>query len=356
MSLFAHRLRITPTVLNRPLAGIDLSPTEVKAVRLQRTRSGFVLSKFARAALPETAFVNGDIADPKAVTDAILAVAREAGITAAHVALLESKAYLFTTAVAGATKAQWHTSAEQHLEQLIPLPPPSITFDLVPVGPPGQQGTPVIGVGSTHTTVDAWVSVFDAAGVTVRGIETESFAAARALVPFGESAAVLIVDVGRTTTKVCVVTGGIPRFTTTIGIGGHAITLAIQKYFGVSEEEARKIKTEKGIVASLGNEECLAAMLSTLSALRDEVMTQLTYWQAKAAAGGGAERVSRAVLTGGNAPIRGFQEYLENALQVPVGLGNVFTNLASPEKVLPGVSYEESLAYTTAIGLALYAA
>lgn len=356
MSLFARRPLLIPSVLNRPLAGIDLSPTEVKAVRLQRSHAGFVMSGFARAALPETAFVNGDIADSKAVSDAIATVARNAGITAAHVALLESKAYLFTTEVAGATKAQWHTSAEQHLEQLIPLPPQSITFDLIPVGPASRTGTPVIGVGTTHATVDAWLAAFDAAKVTVRGIETESFAAARALVPFAESAAVLIVDMGRMTTKVSVVTGGVPRFTTTIAIGGHAVTLAIQKYFGVSEEEARKIKMEKGIVASLGNEECLAAVLSTLSALRDEVMTQLAYWQAKAAAGGGVERVSRAVLTGGNAPIRGFQEYLESALQVPVGLGNVFTNLASPEKVLPGVSYEESLAYTTAIGLALYAA
>ena len=59
------------------------------------------------------------------------------------------------------------------------------------------------------------------------------------------------------------------------------------------------------------------------------------------------------VLAGGNASVRGLGEYLESALRVPVAVGDVFTNLAPRDTWIPELDYTESLAYATAIGLAL---
>ena len=59
------------------------------------------------------------------------------------------------------------------------------------------------------------------------------------------------------------------------------------------------------------------------------------------------------VLVGGNASVRGFPEYLEGALRIPVTTGDVFANLASRDYWLPPLDYLPSLAYGTAIGLAL---
>jgi cell division ATPase FtsA len=68
----------------------------------------------------------------------------------------------------------------------------------------------------------------------------------RALLPAGDETTALIIDVGKTTTKIYIVSHRIPRFATTIGIGGHAPTLAVQKYFNVTETEAKRVKIEKG--------------------------------------------------------------------------------------------------------------
>ena len=176
---------------------------------------------------------------------------------------------------------------------------------------------------------------------------------ARALLLAGDESTVLLIDIGKTTTKLPIVAKRLPRFATTIGIGGHALTLAVQKYFGVTEEEASRVKAERGIVPAPGNEEYLAAMLSTVSAIRDEIGRRLTYWQEKAAIARGHEPVTRAILAGGNASVRGLSEYLEGALRIPVATGDVFTNLASHDQWLPELDYTESLAYATAIGLAL---
>ncbi|MDP2655390.1 MAG: pilus assembly protein PilM, partial [bacterium] len=67
----------------------------------------------------------------------------------------------------------------------------------------------------------------------------------------------------------------------------------------------------------------------------------------------GHESISHIILAGGNASIRGLPEYFEGALKIPVTAGDVFTNLASRDTWIPSLDYTESLAYATAIGLAL---
>ena len=352
---FGEKMRVAfapPQYLALPLSGIDLSTSGVKAVRLAEGPSGLTLMKSTQARLPLGAFTDGEIVDHAAVVDALIAAAKEAGISATNVALSESKSYLFEATVPGTNKTEWRTEVEQHLDELIPLPPQETAFDVVNVGQGKQGDTVVAGVGFARRIVDDMLSVFDQANIQVRSLEGEPFAIARALLPMGDESTTLIIDVGKTTTKLAIVSRRIPRFATTIGIGGHALTLAVQKHFGVTEAEARKVKADRGIVPAPGNEDYLAAMLSTVSAIRDEIARRLEYWQEKAALAG-HEPVTHAILAGGNASIRGLPEYLEGTLKIPVTAGDVFTNLASRDTWIPTLDYTESLAYATTIGLAL---
>lgn len=350
-----QRVRIAlapPRYLAPPLAGIDISTSGVKAVRLAEHPHGLVLAGFAEEHLPLGAFADGDYAEPDAIIAAVKATAARAGIASARAALPEAKSYLFETVVPGENKREWRTAVEQKLEELVPLPPSEAVFDIEAVGPaPG--GVRVAGLGFAKRVVDETLVVFDAAKLGVHSLEGETFAMARALLPAGDRSSVLIVDVGKTTTKLAIVEARIPRFATTIGIGGHAFTIAIQKHFGVTEEEARRVKIERGIVPASDTDDYLAAMLSTVSAIRDEISRRLEYWQGHAVKIEGREPVSRAVLAGGNATVRGLPEYLEGALGIPVATGDVFTNLAPRDYWIPELDYAESLAYATAIGLAL---
>jgi type IV pilus assembly protein PilM len=343
-----------PRYLALPLSGIDLSTSGVKAVRLVEGVHGLTLASYAETKLPSGAFADGEIMDRAAVTAALIDAIQAANISAVNVALPESKSFLFETTATGGDAQAWRISVEQQLDELIPLPPLETDFDLVETGRTDAGETRVTGIGFAGRVIDTVLSVFDQAGIPVQALEGETFSMARALLPRGDTSTVLIIDVGKTTTKLVIVAGRIPRFATTIGIGGHALTLAVQKHFGVTEAEARKVKAERGIVPAPGNEDYLAAMLSTVSAIRDEISNRLDYWQKKAVAEEGHEPVSRALLVGGNASVRGLPEYLEGALQIPVATGDVFTNLASRDTWVPTLDYTESLAYATAIGLALY--
>lgn len=354
--VFGERLRAAfapPRYLAPPLSGIDISTSGIKAVRLTPGIHGLTLTKSAQVRFPLGVFTDGEVVDRDAIIEALVSTTRAAGISATNASLSEMKSYLFETTVQGAKKEEWSVAVEQQLEELIPLPPSETLYDIVKVGQSEQGDAHIVGIGFARRVVDASLSVFDDSHIGVCSLEGEPFAVARALLRRGDASTVLIIDVGKTKTKLTIVTGRIPRFATTINIGGHALTLAVQKHFGVTESEARKVKAERGIVPELGNEDYLAAMLSTVAAIRDEISLRLNYWQEKEVTEGSHEPVSRAILVGGNASVRGLPEYFESALGIPVTAGDVFTNLASRDTWIPTLDYTESLAYATAIGLAL---
>jgi type IV pilus assembly protein PilM len=355
-SAFRERLRVAFAPLNYlslPFSGIDISTSGVKVARISSGTHGLILSGYADARLPLGAYADGEIVDRASIVKVLESTASAAGVSSANVALSESKSYLFETTVSGTEKTEWRTLVEQRLDELIPLPPTETVFDVVKTGNDENGGTRVMGIGFARRIVDDTLSIFDQANIKVCALEGETFASSRALLPRGDNDTILIIDIGRTTTKISIVARRIPLFATTIGIGGHSLTLAVQKHFGVTEFEARKVKDEHGIVPAPGNENYLEAMLSTVSAIRDEISRRLEYWQEKAALGGAHEPVTRAILTGGNASVRGLPEYLENFLKIPVTAGDIFTNFASRDTWVPSLDYNESLAYATAVGLAM---
>lgn len=348
---FARVELAAPKYLAPPSAGIDISASGIKLAVVAEKLHGLELVDFGEGRLELGAMNGGEIADRPAVVHAIESLADGHHIRYANVALSESRSYLFEADVPGDSKAAWRTAVEAHIDEYVPLPPAETVFDIARTdGKDGQ--THVVGIAYATRLVEESLAALDAAGVVPSAVESETFSLARALLRPGDADTVLVIDVGRTTTKLLIVEQRMPRFATTLDIGGHALTLAVQKYFNVTEEEAKRVKAERGLVGGPGNEEYVAAMLSTVSAIREEISRRLAYWQARAGESGHAP-VSRALLVGGNATVRGLPEYLESNLGIPVALGDVFTNFASRDVWLPPIEYMESLAYGTAIGLAL---
>lgn len=341
-----------PRYLAFPTAGIDVSASGVKLAVLEERLHGIELVAFGEERLPLGAVTGGEMTDRAAVVAAVRSLAKKHHVKFANIALSESRSYLFEAVAPGTDGTGWRTAVEQRLDEYVPLPPSEVAFDLVATGFAGDQ-TQVLGVGYARRVIEESLSAFDEAGITVRAVENEMFSMPRALLPVGDQETVLVIDIGKTTTKVAIISHRVPRFATTLDVGGHALTLAVQKHFGVTEEEAKRVKAEHGLVGAEGDQGYIEAMLSTVSVIREEIVRRLDYWQSRAAAGTPHEPVSRAVLVGGNATVRGLPEYLETSLRVPVALGDVFTNLAPRDAWLPPLDYLESLAYATAIGLAL---
>lgn len=356
MNALSRLLRVElppPSYLAHASVGIDISTSGIKIARLAEHGKGLMLADFAELMLPAGAVAGGEMRDPQAVIEGLKKLAKEHHIKAATIALPESRGYLFEAEVPEGTLDEAMIAVERRLDEYVPLPQADVAFAIARL--PKKEGAAprAVGAGYSHRVVADTLGVLDDAGIAVDAIESETFSLPRALLKPGDDETALIIDIGKTTTKLLVATARLPRYVTTLDIGGHALTLAVEKHFGVSEEEAKRVKAERGIVAGEGNEEYLATMLSTVSVIRDEIAKRLDYWQSRPETVAGSDKVTRAILVGGNATVLGLPEYLESALKVPVELGDVFANFASRDDWLPPLEYTESLAYGSAIGLAL---
>lgn len=354
-SSFSHFAKVhlaPPEYMSMPTVGVDMSASGIKIAVLKERPGGLELVDCAEERLPIGSFASADITDSAAIIKGLANLSKKHGVRLANIAMPESRTYLFETDVPGRSPSEWATAFEQRIDEYVPLAPGEVAFDLARAGTRGDL-THVVGVGYAKRMIQQSIDVFEKAGIQVRSIESELFSIPRALLSPGDPSTVLIIDLGKTTTKLIVVSSRLPRYATTLDIGGHALTLAVQKHFGVTEEEAKRVKADRGLVASAENQEYLAAMMSTMSAIREEIVRRLDYWQTRATDGSGREPVTRAIIVGGNASLKGLPEYLAAGLKIPVSLGDVFTNLASRDAWLPPIDFMESLAYPTAIGLAL---
>lgn len=341
-----------PKYLTMPAAGVDISASGVKIVTFKDTLHGLELAAFAEEPLPPNTIEGGEIASRPALVEVLRSLAKRYGIHTANITLPESRGYLFEADVQGKNHKERRVEIERHLDEYVPLPVSEVMYDAVPLAT--KEGvTRMVGVGYARRVVEASLAAFDEAGINVRAIEGEVFAIPRALRLHGDQETVLIIDIGKTTTKLLIASCRLPRFATTLDVGGHALTLAVQKHFGVSEEEAKRVKAEQGLHVGEENQEYLSAMLSTVSVIREEVARRLEYWQSHTSSTPFNEPVTRALLVGGNATVRGLPEFLEASLKIPVEHGDVFQNLASRDVWLPPLDYTESLAFGTAVGLGL---
>lgn len=188
-------------------------------------------------------------------------------------------------------------------------------------------------------------------------LELESQAISRALVPesfAGQS--LMIIDIGAVRTSFIIFGGGSLIFTKSIAVGGRDFESAIAKGLGVSLEEARKIKVEVGLNRAYQDGRVFKALEPVLAVFVSELDRELAFYRdhprSKHPELGD---ISAVYLCGGDANLIGLEKYLSAAVKRPVLLGNPFSNFKFKDGVIPPIPRNESLKYTTAIGLALRA-
>lgn len=354
MSLRGALLSVFPTPPQVAMlaAGIDISQGSVKSVQLSEHGDSVVVKSFSEIPLPEGAVIGGDIEKEDVVVDVLRSLRLKNGVRYACASLPEKKAYIYQTLVPHDAK-NLKAGVEFDFEAHVPLPPKEALFDFESVRRI-ESGTVVSVTAYAKRLVQKYQSVFEKAGITLRSLEVESQALARAVVDSSaKKKTVLMIDFGKYTTRIAIVQNGVVGFTATVEVGGDAMTQAVMKRLNVPEAEAEQIKNEKGFLMSPANKDLVETLMSTVSVVKDEIVKHMSYWNDPAQDDVPRRPIERAIMCGGNANLRGFPEYLEGYLNIPVSIANVWSNALVFDKYVPPMQYSDSLEYATAVGLAL---
>ena len=340
--------------------GLEVSDHSVKHLVLKKVHSysstsSFRLASFGSERIPEGVVSGGEIHNPEALRAILMRVREKMGQPFVDVSLPEQKGYVFQVSFPVSEDLSLRHAITFLLEERVPLSASDTTFDYEIMPESSSREIKVTVTAFPRKLVELQHDILREAGFRPLSFEMESQAAARALVP-PDGKTRMIVDFGDTRTSVSVVGGGIVRFTTSLDIGGGSLQSALQKALGVDAEEADRLKNEQGILALNQGNPVAEALISTLSALRDEIGRRFAYWHTHATEENReASTIEEILLIGGNANLRGFSDYLEQSLRVPVRQPNVWGNLCTFDSYVPPIERTESFRYATVVGLALRA-
>jgi type IV pilus assembly protein PilM len=339
---------------------LDIGSSRLTAAVVRRGKAGPRLAKVASRPLPPQLVVGGVVADPAELGQQVKRLWREESLPGRRVRLgvANQRVSARTLEMPHITdRAELRAAVEFEAGDHIPIPLHEAVLDYV-VLPRGEVDPEapdqVMIVAAQRDMVQALSDTVRRAGLRPHGVDLEAFALVRALLPAeagGGGGAQVICDVGAEFTNVVIAVGRQAQFTRLVGFAGSELTAAVAERTGLPEEQAEALKVACGLLGDLGEEcdmdqvrEVRHALALGARPLVEEIRRSLEFYRSQ----GIARPIERIVLTGGTSGCVGLDRYLQQALGIPVVLGNPLANLASGE-LDSGLAARSAVA----IGLAL---
>ena len=373
--------------------GLDISDLSLKIIKLKKKRGVLSLASFGETEIKPGIIRAGEIKDEKKlaeiIKEAIKKVKGEKLKTKYVVASLpEEKAFLQVITLPKMSEEDLKSAVIYEAENYIPLPIDQVYLDSQIV-PPVYNQLPERSEGWRSTnvlrpdhfdvliaalpkkTVDPYLSCLKSAGLKPGALEIESLAIGRALIKNElTTSPVLLIDIGATRTSFIIFSGHALRFTSSIPVSSGNFTEIISKALGIDLAEAEKLKIKYGLEEKIqikikGEKiekekekgKIFEALVPALVDLIQQIKRYLDYYQTHAFhehLPPNGKGVSKILLCGGGANLKGLTDFLSLQLKIPTELGNPWINiLPEPQKEVRELPFEESLKYTTALGLAL---
>ena len=342
-----------PQFLQMPAVGLDISDESMRFVELVEKRKGFAIGRFGERAIPRGVIESGEVKKIAELRAILSDIKKTYNLEFVSVSLPEEKAYLFELRLPAMKYSDIRGAVELSLEEHVPIKTDEALFDYSIV----RETESFIDISASvvpRALVDKYLEAFSGSGITPVAFEIEAHSIARSVVPRGDKGTYMIVDFGKMRTGISIVSEGIAQFTSTISVGGGMLTDSIAKNLKISYEEAEKMKQEKGVSGCASSEGLSLVLMSTISMMRDEIHKHLSYWQIHTDEYGKKRPpIQKIYLCGGDSNIAGFADCITSGLSVSAELANTMVNANTLDGYIPEISFNDSLRYATAIGLAL---
>ncbi|MSU45460.1 MAG: hypothetical protein EXS47_02425 [Candidatus Zambryskibacteria bacterium] len=341
----------SPDFLTMPRVGIDISDEAVRFVEFIHTKQGLKLGRFGERLLPKGTVDSGYIQDSQILIEHIKDLKREFKFNFVRAAMPEEKAYLFKIEIPRVDESQIRSAIELRLEENVPLNLSQAIFDYEIIRKDLVQGdTMEVSVSVLpEKVVSTYLDVFLKAGLTPLDFEIEGRAISRAFVKETDTGTYMIINFAERRTGIFIVSEGVVCFSSSLSIGGEALTSTLAKSLSISFEEADKIKHSRD-KSTKNSINVFEYSINTLAALKDEVSKVYTYWHDH---GEKDKKIGAIILSGENSSLVGLDEYLTISLKAPVVQGNPWVNAFSFSTYIPPMDYSKALSYAVSIGLAL---
>lgn len=348
---------------NPGIFGLDISDLSLKIACLKRQGHKLRFSALTEASLAEGIIHQGEIRDTKRLAKAIKGlVTKTQGIKTRHVVvdLPEEKSFVRLLEMPLMSRQEIKNAVRFEAENYIPFSLEKVYLDSHAVQPLNneQKHTEVLLAALPRKIIDSYVTVLNQAGLVPVAMETESHSTARALIRGQKTEEpVFIADIGATCTNFSVYLGNSLRFTSFIPFSSDGLTIAIAEALKVKISEAEKLKVLYGFQQTgVRAKKIFGILVPLLDEFSQEIKKHIDYYRTHAKSEeifNNSKEVSKFLICGGGANLRGLLKFLSQETGLIVEKGNPLVNLPWEDSQTKSQSRQKLLAYSTAIGLAL---
>ena len=369
--------KIFGTLFSKPdtsVLGIDIGSSSIKIVQLRKKKGQAVLETYGELALgPYTQTETGratNLSTDK-ISEALIDLLRESKTSTKKCGVSIPIGSSFVTLIELPKVSQKELAQMIPLEarKYIPVPISEVYLDwwVIPEQSdsaereedekPQETGSAmaskkeiekvqVLIVAIHNEVISRYQEIITKTGLESSFIEIEIFSTIRAVI--GENrGAIMILDMGASSTKLYMVERGIVRSSHTVNRGSQDITLALSSSLGISIAEAEDIKRTFGTKQNPREKEIIDTISLTTDYIFSEANRVLSSYQKKY-----NKNVGKIVMTGGGVGYNGLLELAKKNLETEVELADPFSKIEFPaflENELKVIGSE----FAVAIGVAL---
>jgi len=341
---------------NKPLVGLDIGSSSVKAVELTKSKRGYQLTGFAYETLEPDAIVDGAIMDARAVAESIKRTFASAKFKSKGVSAGVSghSVIVKRVVVAAATPDEVETSIQFDAEQYIPFELTDVNLDYQVVGPnmtpSDEPGMEVVLVAAKKEKIQNHTSVISLAGRSPDVVDIDAFAlqnAFEANYDVHPDAVIALLNIGASLMNINITKGGMPLFIRDVSVGGNQYTDILQKELQLNFQEAEDLKLGK---AGGSEVEMVQPLLESITEmLIMEVQKTFDFFRETYP----NERITRVLISGGTSHMPGLPEKVQEMFSYPTEILNPFKSIAMGPKVDAAKATSLGPALAVAVGLAL---
>lgn len=301
----------------KPLVGLDIGSSSIKAVELKSSKQGYELVSFGLEPLAQDTVVDGAIMDAPLVAAGIASIFERQKIKTKAVATSVSGHSVIVKRVTLPlmTEEELYDRIQTEAAQHIPFDIADVNLSYQLLESVDTQ-MDVLLVAVKKDKILNHANVLAQAGKTPTVVDIDAFALQNCFeVNYdpdpGQTVALL--NVGASVMNINIVRGGIPLFTRDVSVGGNQYTDALQKELDLSFEDAERLKKGETI-AGVAEEQRGTILRSVSDILILEIQKTFDFFRATAS----GENIQRIYLAGGTARVSGLVDLLREEFAMPV--------------------------------------
>ena len=344
------------TKKNTSLIGLDISSTSVKLLELSLQGDRYRVESYGVEPLPQNAVVEKNIADVEGVGEAISRLVSRARPQGKNAAVAVAGSAVITKTIemdADLSDDERESQIRLEADQYIPYPLDEINLDFEVVGPSpvNPERVSVLLAASRTENIELRVDALIIANLVAKVVDVEAYAMERAFglivdsLPCGREGTVAIIDIGATMTTMNVINDGKIIYTREQLFGGRQLTEEIQRRYGLSFEEAGRLKKEGGLPDDFEPE--------VLRPFKEAVVQQVTRSLQFFFSSSQFNDVDHILMAGGTSSIPGLAQVVQEKIGTPVSVANPFVNMSFAPQISAAAISNDAPSLMIACGLAL---